>query len=245
MIFNYQKYVYYSVLFLTIILKSCHTSKFEQEKYLINSFFKAKEEYLECFSKTLIGEKRKNLVIKWEKIMRHQDKILSYLFSLENDHSYSLYGDGTLEDNPITVQRLSNHFHALYLIECIIRNDYLFNRRFFNSTIQKKLFFFNDASNLITMRQNISKNDLEIRLRIKINLNDYKTTYKLAWDVYKDWFKNEYKLNKKIGSKLPLNGTNLCWKEFSLLFVGRKTPTIKEWKEMGMYGDTLVIGNGR
>jgi hypothetical protein len=153
---------------------------------------------------------------KWELIMNNRSQIINYLKNFEGDTSFSLYAGYYSED--YIVQKLPNNLHALYLIECIIQDDYLFNRRF-ATKLGVGEYFRNDGLNFIY--DTLTKDDRnKIRCSGVFNLKKFDGESKNAWVIYKEWI-NKTDLTKR-NLKSPLSGSGLRWYSSTEIY-GRKT----------------------
>ncbi|TAG00516.1 MAG: hypothetical protein EAZ44_09330 [Cytophagia bacterium] len=126
-------------LFFFFLLFSCNIKKDNGEKNKVKVNNKIIKNDFQILSEATFESHKKIIFIKdfdsfktsadilkkvWGNIIKNEQKNLKYLFTLENDTTFSLHRENI--DNEMA---LSNNYYALYLIECIIKNDYLFNKR--------------------------------------------------------------------------------------------------------------------
>jgi len=197
-------------IIIILLLFSCERKNDLAIKYL-NAFYTVKQEFLTNSQ----GEKRKVrkhneklLKLRWQEIMGNKDEVIAFLISLENDTiNTSIYGQN-YNESFFSIQKLPNNIHALYLIECIIRDDYLFNRRF-PTKFDKAEYFRHDGLNYIY--DTISINRLEgSDILHPINLAKYKSEFNQAWKMYKKWYSDVY-LKSDSSDKSPLSNSHLKW----------------------------------
>lgn len=199
------------MLILTVISCGKHTTS--DELVILNNFYMSKSDLIQAhLSMDSISINNYENLTKnyWEKIIQAREKILSLLIGMEDDTSYSIYGKNYIQ-NKISKKRIPNNLHALYLIECIIRDDYLFNRR--RATNYPYLQYFKlDCLNFIydtTKPPELSYN--ETTDYYDFHKNDIQLEE--AWKIYKNWYYSDYIINKKL-KKSPLDSTKYRWYSF-------------------------------
>jgi hypothetical protein len=213
------------VLFVSVVLVSCvnnHTNQANvvslgNEQIQVDSLFCLQEiqklyhyksKFITSYShKAIEVLYRDSLENQWRKIQAHKLELIRFLFKFENKASRLIYGD--YKDQGLKITTLSDNLHALYLIECIQRNDYLFNRRFRNY-FHPRFFFLNDGLNFI-----YSVNDSIIPLNDlyeEIDLKQYQGNIEKAWSVVKEYFLNSENYNISEG----ILGGELKWNTITL-----------------------------
>ncbi|MCD4795333.1 MAG: hypothetical protein K8R54_19025 [Bacteroidales bacterium] len=191
-------------IILVTILFSCQN---EQKEVLneINSFYYNKSELLRDFDNENKRDSLRNeLVAGWERIMAKRYEAIDYLITLEKDTSYTLYGNDYTEKYFVN-QKLPNNIHALYLIECIIQDDYLFNRRYATKAAPEMYFKNDDINFLYDTLKGVNHNNLIVKQ--KTDFKDYKDELKAAWVIYKEWHKKNHDI-KKVS---PLQTSSIKW----------------------------------
>ena len=186
-----------------ILIISCNRNANNE---LIISFYKTKAEFLT----PALYQKRDSLAnelsSKWEQIMKNRKEIVLYLQTLEYDTSFTLYGNNYSEH--YIIQKSPNNLHALYLIECILQDDYLFNRRYATQAGVGE-YFRNDGFNFIYDTINgIDQNG--IRLFSPINHGKYNEQFNKAWKIYEDYL-NASDIANNAKPCSPIFNTSLRW----------------------------------
>lgn len=204
-------------------------------KELIDSFFFYKKIYLKEDEKQL-----PSLQEKWDLIVSNRDAVLAFLLfgDFDKDTTTSLYGANydevrsnkmhkfmvpvgsqypVLVPENYRIEKLPNYIHALYLVEAIVHNDYLFNRRyharFFTSP---KEFLYHDGVNILC-KKGVRPN---VDVRYKVSYHYQEDELESFWKLYLNWYK-KYQLDKQLGQS-PLAGSQYYWYSRSVKLQGAK-----------------------
>lgn len=196
------------VLFVSFVLVSCLNDRTNQANVAslgnehlqvdslfclqeIQKFYHYKSKFITSYShKAIEVLYRDSLENQWRKIQDHKLELIRFLFKFENKASRLIYGD--YKDEGLKITTLPDDLHALYLIECIQRNDYLFNRRFRNH-FHPRSFFLNDGLNFIY-------SDIDSIMPLddlyeEIDLKKYQGNIEKAWSEIKVYFSNSENYN--------------------------------------------------
>ncbi len=186
----------------------------------INEFYKVKSDYVSQFKSSngiiiddsvLLNMENKEKILNdsWDRLNTEKLYIISCLLEFENDESYSLYGRDFL-DSDITIKKIPNKIHALYLIEGLIQNDYLFNRKWLNTNGGKLNYFKNDSFNFIY--DSCVINNVSVSIDKEVPLKDYENNLTEAWNLYRKWYKDN-STSKIVMCISPLRKSCLKWNE--------------------------------
>lgn len=219
-----RKRFLFSVFVLLLIgVYSCIPKKEQKSKInsleLINNFYQKKAEYLG-------STKEKKMLYKtefdeaWDSIIHYKEDVVRFLIGLKNDSTYTLYGMNYPKNFRFTFCHLPNNLHSLYLIEAIMVNDYLFNRRF-GVEENPYIHYNNDGLNIV-----VSKYDRNEIMKNKDSLihtcmyKNYLHNLDEVWDIYSSWYHKKFKVGVDT-SISPLEGTEFSWINMYALVYGK------------------------
>lgn len=199
----------YCLIIISTVFISCNKNS-KDALAILNSFYLNKSKLIQAHYQkdTALIKKYEDLTTEsWNNIIQNREAVLSLLINMENNTSYSIYGNDYI-DNNFSKEKIPDNLHSLYLIECIIRNDYLFNRRKYTNFSYLE-YFKSDCLNFI----------YDTTSPPELSYYEYSTSYdfsknntqlEAAWEIYKNWYYKDYIINKKLG-KSPLDLTKYRW----------------------------------
>ena len=219
-------------LFFLFLIYGVLQDSYKESLDLFHRFFEKKEAFFKASNKDTLIYHQNELIKTWDTIQEKRNTLFPLLLSMENDTSYSLYGN-TFDSLQFILMKMPNNLHALYLMEAIIRNDYLFNgRRVF--AFSRKHLLQDDAMNFLCDN---SCNKYYKILPISIEDKIRKKYIKQAYRFYKEWY-YAYPLRK---TKYPLDNAPFKWHiEHGNIY------DIERWNRLNRkYNfDNFMIGNG-
>jgi hypothetical protein len=176
---------------------------FYKSKFLTSFSSKEKESYY-----------ADSMSIQWNLIQENKKSVIELLLKFRGSEAKTLYGERYKEIKLRGVP-LPDKVHSLYLIECIQRNDYLFNRRYRNY-LHPRYFFSNDGLNFVYSKRQ-EKELTSWNYQDTIDLGKTDKFLELAWDATEEYFNDQDNFNRS--EPIPL-GSDLKWNTLSLVLTG-------------------------
>jgi hypothetical protein len=183
----------------------------------------------------------------WDSIQKDKELVTKFLATFyEKNNSCclkKLYYDDIYKNKkiPLIIGHLPDKYHALFLIEAIRVNDYLFNRKTNISqyyppdefSIMANIFRNDGINILLSVDDNIEEIFGETNYfgSMKfVNLKDEKLLKNLdqGWKLYLNWINNGMQENQN-----PLVNSNLYWCNFNVLI--QRSSSIEKFPNSSMY----------
>ena len=186
----------YLIFFL--LLSKCDGENARPEAPIFE-FYRLKSQYLNNPYREEGKMNKDSLDAHWSSMVSQKQDLISTLLSYEHKGETSLYGEG-YEGWTMQISYMPDSVHALYMIECLIQEDYLFNRRY-RSLSGKLNQYKNDGLNFICSSDSIPELDI-LDFGKSFDNSLYSPFITHAWLLYKEH--SDWDIS-------PLSNSNMMW----------------------------------